>query len=85
MANEADSLSALDKDDDGYFSDLSGLLALRLYTITKTNNLVIVNGENRLLLKPNGQTNLGIGLIINQWNWELHSVSLNRKRVIKNM
>jgi len=61
LAYQTDSLSHQRKQNDHCFTDLSDLLAFRLYTVTKSNNLEIVNGDDRLVLKPNGQTNLGVG------------------------
>jgi hypothetical protein len=47
---------------DTYFEDLTDLLSLRLFTLTKTNTLEIINDPNgRIILKPNGNTGLGVG------------------------
>ena len=44
-----------------YFEDLTDQLALRFYTMTKFNSLNIIKEDARLILEPNGLTNLGIG------------------------
>lgn len=45
-----------------YFEDLTDLLSLKLFTLTKTNTLEIINNPNgRIILKPNGNTALGAG------------------------
>jgi hypothetical protein len=44
-----------------YFQDLTDLLSLRLYTLTKFNTLEIINPTGRMIMRPNGNTNLGIG------------------------
>jgi hypothetical protein len=44
-----------------YFEDLTDLLILRLYTLTKYNSLEIINPNGRMIMRPNGNTNLGVG------------------------
>ena len=44
-----------------YFEDLTDLFTLRIYTLTKFNTLEIVNPEGRMIMRPNGNTNLGVG------------------------
>ncbi len=44
-----------------YIEDLTGLLNLRLYTLTKYNTLEVINPDGRINMRPNGNTNLGIG------------------------
>ena len=44
-----------------YFEDLTHLLTLRLYTLTKYNSLEIINPSGRMIMRPNGNTNLGAG------------------------
>ncbi len=61
LANQPDSVIQSETQDDIYFTDLSDLLALRFYTITKSNRLEIYNGNDKVVLKPNGRTNLGVG------------------------
>jgi len=61
LAYHPDSLSQSEDKKNIYITDLSDLLAFRLYTITKTNKLEIFNGDDRIILKPNGSTNLGVG------------------------
>ena len=47
---------------DIYFEDLTHLLSLKLFTLTKSNTLDIINApEGRVTLRPNGNTNLGVG------------------------
>ena len=47
-----------------YFEDLTHLLSLKLFTLTKSNTLDIINAlEGRVTLRPNGNTNLGVGFI----------------------
>ncbi|MEE9461607.1 MAG: DUF4421 family protein, partial [Bacteroidales bacterium] len=45
-----------------YFEDLTDLLILRLYTLTKYNSLEIINPNGRMIMRPNGNTNIGVGL-----------------------
>lgn len=47
-----------------FIIDYSDQLILRVYTITKSNSLIIGNTSTgkRLVLEPNGQTNIGLGL-----------------------
>lgn len=52
--SEADSASQ-------YIEDLTDLLTLRLYTLTKYNTLEIINPPDRMIMRPNGNTNLGVG------------------------
>ncbi len=48
---------------DYYFEDLTHLLSLKLFTLTKSSTLEIINPtEGRITLRPNGNTNLGIGV-----------------------
>lgn len=45
-----------------YFEDLTHLLSLRLFTLTKSSTLeVISESQGRIILKPNGNTGLGLG------------------------
>jgi len=44
-----------------YIEDLTDLLILRLYTLTKYNSLEIINPTGRMIMRPNGNTNLGVG------------------------
>ena len=45
-----------------YYDDLTHLLSLRLFTLTKFNTLEIINEPNgRIVLVPNGNTSLGLG------------------------
>ncbi len=44
-----------------YIEDLTDLLSLKLFTLTKSNALDIIYPEGRVILRPNGNTNLGIG------------------------
>ena len=44
-----------------YIEDLTNLLTLRLYTLTKYNSLEIINPDGRMIMRPNGNTNLGVG------------------------
>lgn len=44
-----------------YFENLTDLLILRLYTLTKYNSLEIINPNGRMIMRPNGNTNLGVG------------------------
>ena len=44
-----------------YIEDLTDLLTLRLYTLTKYNSLEIINPSGRIIMRPNGNTNLGVG------------------------
>ena len=47
---------------DNYFEDLTHLLSLKLFTLTKSNTLEIINpSEGRIILRPNGNTGLGVG------------------------
>ncbi len=46
-----------------YFDDLTHLLSLKLFTLTKSNTLEVKNPWGaQILLRPNGNTNLGVGL-----------------------
>ena len=48
---------------DNYFEDLTHLLSLKLFTLTKSNTLEIINPpEGRIILRPNGNTGLGVGV-----------------------
>ena len=44
-----------------YYSDLSDLLHLRIYSLAKLNTLKISIGNDKLLLEPNGVISLGVG------------------------
>ena len=44
-----------------YIEDLTDQLILRLYTLTKYNSLEIINPNGRMIMRPNGNTNLGVG------------------------
>ncbi len=44
-----------------YIEDLTNLLTLRLYTLTKYNSLEIINPNGRMIMRPNGNTNIGVG------------------------
>jgi hypothetical protein len=44
-----------------YIDDLTERLILRLYTLTKYNSLEIISPTGRMIMRPNGNTNLGIG------------------------
>ncbi len=44
-----------------YIEDLTDLLILRLYTLTKFNTLEILDPAGRMIMRPNGNTNLGVG------------------------
>ena len=45
-----------------YFEDLTHLLSLKLFTLTKTSRVKIIHAtEGRVILRPNGNTNLGLG------------------------
>lgn len=57
----AQSLDSLSKDTEVYFTDLTDQLAIRLYSLTKSNSLNIKNENTNYILRPNGKTNLGIG------------------------
>lgn len=46
---------------DIYYSDFSDKLAIRLYSIARSNTLDISKETNQLKLRPNGQFNLGVG------------------------
>jgi hypothetical protein len=50
-------------DSAAYIIDYSDKLLLRIYTITKSNSLIITNTTTgkSLVLEPNGQTNIGLG------------------------
>ena len=46
-----------------YYEDLTDLLSLKLFTLTKSNTLQIIHPpEGRVVLKPNGNTGLGLGI-----------------------
>jgi len=48
---------------DNYFEDQTHLLSLKLFTLTKTSTLELLNpAEGRIILRPNGITNLGVGV-----------------------
>ena len=44
-----------------YVDDLTHLFNLRLYTLTKFNTLDIIHPPEKIILRPNGNTNYGIG------------------------
>jgi len=44
-----------------YIEDLTQLFNLRVFTLTKLNTLEIINSPERIILRPNGNTNYGIG------------------------
>jgi len=44
-----------------YIQDYADLLALRIYTNTKWNTLDIIKNDQKLTLKPNSSTGLGVG------------------------
>ena len=44
-----------------YIEDLTQLFNLRVYTLTKLNTLEIISPPERIILRPNGNTNFGIG------------------------
>ena len=44
-----------------YIIDLTDLLTLRFYTLTKLNTLEIINPAGKMIMRPNGNTNLGVG------------------------
>ena len=44
-----------------YIEDLSQLFNLRVYTLTKLNTLEIIHPPDRIVLRPNGNTNFGVG------------------------
>ena len=46
---------------DLYIEDLTDQLILRLYTLTKYNSLEIINPTGRMIMRPNGNTNMGVG------------------------
>lgn len=48
-------------DSSSYITDISDRFILRLYTVTSLNTFSIVREPQTYILKPNGQTNLGIG------------------------
>ena len=51
-------------DSSRFIIDYSDKLLLRVYTISKSNSLIISNANTgkELVLEPNGQTNIGLGL-----------------------
>ena len=60
LGDETDSLSV--DSANVYFEDLTDLLSLRLFTLTKSNTLEIISPpQGRIILKPNGNTGLGMG------------------------
>ena len=46
---------------DQYVEDMTQLFNLRVYTLTKLNTLEIINPPDKIILRPNGNTNIGIG------------------------
>jgi hypothetical protein len=47
---------------DQYIQDLTQLFNLRVYTLTKLNTLEIINPPDKIIMRPNGNTNIGIGI-----------------------
>lgn len=45
----------------GYIEDLTHLLSLKFFTLSKSNALDIIYPDGRVILRPNGNTNLGFG------------------------
>ena len=58
------SLDSLSMGTEEYFTDLTDHLAIRVFTLTKSNSLNIKdkNSDSDYILRPNGKTNLGIGI-----------------------
>jgi hypothetical protein len=60
-------MQTFSRDDNGadssfqYIEDLTNLLNLRLYTLTKYNSLEILHPPDKIIMRPNGNTNLGVG------------------------
>ena len=46
---------------DVYIEDLTHLLSLKLFTLSKSNTLEVIYPDGRVILRPNGITNLGLG------------------------
>jgi hypothetical protein len=47
---------------DNYFEDLTHLLSLKLFTLTKFSTLDLIDADgSQINLRPNGNTNLGVG------------------------
>jgi hypothetical protein len=47
---------------DYYFEDLTHLFSLKFFTLAKSSNLELINADkDRIILRPNGSTNLGVG------------------------
>jgi len=46
---------------DQYIEDLTQLFNLRVFSLTKLNTLEIINPPDKIVLRPNGNTNIGIG------------------------
>ena len=44
-----------------YIEDLTHLLSLKLFTLSKSNTLEVIYPDGRVILRPNGITNLGLG------------------------
>lgn len=62
VAQETRSNGTEAKDSTNYYiEDLTHLLSLKLFTLTKSNALDIIYENERVTLRPNGNTNLGIG------------------------
>ncbi len=62
FARETNSINSEPEDSTNhYIEDLTDLLSLKLFTLTKSNALDIIYPEGRVILRPNGNTNLGIG------------------------
>ncbi len=48
---------------EAYFDDRTDLLSLKLFTLTKSNSLEVIHPpEGRIVLKPNGNTGIGVGV-----------------------
>lgn len=46
-----------------YYEDLTDLLSLRLFTLTKSSTLELIHPpDGRIILRPNGNTGLGLGV-----------------------
>ena len=61
------SLCAADPPDadstEAYFDDRTDLLSLKLFTLTKSNSLEVIHPpDGRIVLMPNGNTGLGVGV-----------------------
>jgi hypothetical protein len=73
IAEEKDSIFAEPTDSiNQYIEDLTDLLSLKLFTLTKYNTLDILYPEGKVMLRPNGNTNLGFG-----FNYKFLGLSLS--------